>query len=308
MRLSRTLAAAALIAVMLPSEGSAQIRASEPSTVTQTIDGTVFTIDYYRPRTRDRSPLFGKDAVVWEDPWTPGANWATTLSFQNPITFEGVQVEPGTYSIWMDMSEDEFLPETLILDPGERLFHTTPPEERAEQIRFPIEREEAPFVDVLTWGFEELRTDGGTLALRWGTMRMAFDIKVEPSMRVTVTQEEAAPIEGTWDFVVMGPGGQMADPIHTVITLGDDEHLHLDFQGITGDPMGPGTGPWMEELDMWLLPFAERIFAPSEAYDGVLWEVWEGMFFEFNLVDGRSTEFELRGPDDEVMARGTRKD
>ena len=100
----------------------------------------------------------------------------------------------------------------------------------------------------------------------------------------------------------------MADPIHTVITRGDDEHLHLDFQGITGDPMGPGTGPWMEELDMWLLPFAERIFAPSEAYDGVLWEVWEGMFFEFNLVDGKSTELELRGPDDEVMARGTRKD
>jgi hypothetical protein len=284
----------------------AQIRASEPSTVTQTIDGTEFTIDYYRPRARGRSPLWGHDAVIWEHTWTPGANWATTLEFQKPIQFEGVSLEPGKYSLWMEMSEEEFLPETLILDPGPRLFHTTPPQPRDEQIRVPVKNviSDAPHTEILTWGFDEISSTGGTLALRWGTVRVPFEVRVESSMRLTVTEEEAAPVLGTFEMQMQAPDGQMSPPFSIMFSLGEDQHLHGDIEGMR-DP-SDGSGEWFNNLDMWLLPMAHRIFAPSEAYDGVLWEVWNGYYFEFELTEDKADSFQLRGPEDVVAGGGQR--
>ena len=75
----------------------------------QTIDGTQFRIDYYRPRARGRTPLFGgSEAVVWEPVWTPGANWATKMSFQKPIEFQGVPIEPGIYFVPAILHTDQF--------------------------------------------------------------------------------------------------------------------------------------------------------------------------------------------------------
>jgi hypothetical protein len=301
--LSLLLAAVGLTALVAPSE--AQIRASEPSTVTQAIDGTVITIDYFRPRARGRSPLFGHDSVVWEHVWTPGANWATTISFENPIEFEGVPLEPGTYGIWMVMSEDEFLPEELLLDPERRNFHTDPPAPAEGQIHLPLTRTEAPFTEVLTWGFEDIRSDGGTLALRWGTLRIAFDVKVEPSMRQTVTEEEAEPIVGSYEMTLMGPNGEPSAPFSFTISMAEDGTLRGDMDGVdTGQP----ADEFFNTLDMMLLPFAEGVFAPGEVYDGELREVWAGWFFEFDVDEEHATAFQLRGPEDEVMAEGNYRD
>ncbi|HEX9484759.1 MAG TPA: DUF2911 domain-containing protein, partial [Gemmatimonadaceae bacterium] len=67
----------------------AQIRASEPATFTQTIDGTKITMQYSRPRARGRETLFGSsDVVRWNEVWTPGANYATTLEVSKPVKLE----------------------------------------------------------------------------------------------------------------------------------------------------------------------------------------------------------------------------
>lgn len=42
-----------------PSMTAAQMLASEPATVTQTIDGTVISIEYSRPSLRGRPELWG---------------------------------------------------------------------------------------------------------------------------------------------------------------------------------------------------------------------------------------------------------
>lgn len=302
----RALATLALFAVLLPAgDLQGQIRASERSVVSQDIDGTTVTIEYYRPRTRGRSPLFGHDAVVWENPWTPGANWSTSIAFEKPITLNGVALEPGDYSIWFTMSEAEFMPEELILDPDPRLFHTMPPAPSDEQIRMPLTLDEGDFRDVLTWDFEAMRSDGATLALRWGTMRIPFEIGVEPSMRQTVTPEEAAPVVGRYEMVMQAPPGQGESPTVTFEIRFDDESRTLrgDLEGFPGP-----DGEWFNALDMMLLPFADRVFAPGEVYDGELWEVWPDTFFEFEVADGPSPTFEMRGEGDVIMARGRRVD
>lgn len=290
-----------------PAPAEAQIRASEPSTVIQTIDGTEFRIDYFRPRTRGRSPLFGPDAVVWEHVWTPGANWATRISFQKPITFEGVEVPAGTYSVWMEMDED-MMPKEFFLEPDTLIFHTMGPARADDQIRFPVEMEnDAAFREVLTWDFEDIHSTGGTLALRWGTHRFAFDIEVEPSLVYTTTPEQAAMTLGRFEAHFLGPDGQ-ASPTFTIdFARTDDGVLHADFEGVPAQT-GEGEDEWFNSLDMWLIPTGgEGWFLPGEAYDGVLWETWAGSFFEFDLDDdGASDSFVLRDEFDEVFMRGQR--
>ena len=83
-----------VLTVLTAPTVQAQIRASERATLSQTIDGTVISLDYARPRLRGRSPIFGK-VVKWGELWTPGANWATTLEASKPIALGGQAVAKG---------------------------------------------------------------------------------------------------------------------------------------------------------------------------------------------------------------------
>jgi hypothetical protein len=300
---SLLLGATALLAVAPSAQG--QIRASEPASFSQTIDGTTFRIDYYRPRTRGRTPLFGHESVVWEHVWTPGANWATKLSFQKPIEIDGVAVPPGIYSLWFEMDEENFLPHEFFLEPDTLIFHTMGPARADDQIRFPVTLEnDVPFREVLTWDFEDIQSTGGTLALRWGTHRIAFDIKVEPSMRATTTEEEAALALGEFEASFIGPDGQ-SPPFSITLFRGEDGILHADWEGVPAMP--DGSEEFFNSLDMWLLPGgADGWFVPGEAYDDVLRETWAGYFFEFDPADGPSPSFLIRDDLDRVFIRAKR--
>ncbi len=281
----------ALLTGLSAESSDAQIRGSEPGMMQQTIDGTVFTVEYYRPRARGRAPLFGHDAVVWEPTWTPGANWATTFEFQKDITLDGHDIPAGKYGVWMDMSEAGFLPETLILEPEVLLFHTTPPERNDAQIRMPITRSEGPFREVLTWEFEGIASTGGVLALRWGTMRMAFEVGVQPGMRMTVTEEEGRPASGVY-HLSPPPGAPpmpagMSAPSFT-ITMHEDGTLWGDMEGIPGP-----DGEFMNSVALRLLPFADGIFKPAEYYNDAVQEVWEA-FLELNFQSGVASGFVIR--------------
>jgi DUF2911 family protein len=74
--------------LLLPAPVAAQVRASEPASISQTVDGTKLTVTYSRPRARARDSLFGK-VVTWGEVWTPGANLATTLELSKNAKLEG---------------------------------------------------------------------------------------------------------------------------------------------------------------------------------------------------------------------------
>ena len=307
-----TLALLALGALVVPSErAAAQIMLSEPASVMQQIDGTRITLEYYRPRARGRSPLFGQDAVVWEKVWTPGANWSTKLSFEKPITLNGVDIPPGTWSVWMEMSEDEFVPETFILDPEPVIFHTQGPPEREGQIRMPVSLQEADgFTEVLTWNFTDVRNDGATLAMHWGDRKAEFDIGVEPSMSLTATAEQARPVVGMYD-IAFGPGmapppgappmPEMPDMTLEISWESDTGWLKADMEGTPDD--------FMNMVDLRLMPFAEGIFMPTEFWEEGVYNAWEA-FVEFEYDgDGAVTGFLIRDAiTDEVIFEGRRSD
>jgi Protein of unknown function (DUF2911) len=285
----RLLVSAAIAHLVIAHTALAQVRPSERGTLAQTIDGTKITIDYARPRGRSRDPLFGnKDVVQWNEVWTPGANDATTLAISAPMKLDGHAIAKGTYSVWMVVRQTGDW--TFVLDPRTTLWHTAHPDSNATQIRFPIHTTEAPYLDVVTWSIPELRNEGGTLVMQWGKTKVAMRLDVEPSAVATLTQAEAEPYVGTWEFAPTGSS--------------KSEELRITYE----NHMLKGFMPSDNET-MVLVRIAPDWFATASLDDkGEIWQVNRpGMVYEFARSNGRVVSCELRDSKDKLTSSGKRK-
>jgi hypothetical protein len=79
---------------------------SPKETVKGTVGGANVEIVYCRPSARGRKMLGGKE--VYGQVWRTGANEATTISFDRPVTIEGQSLAAGTYSLWTIPNENEW--------------------------------------------------------------------------------------------------------------------------------------------------------------------------------------------------------
>ena len=273
---------------------SAQIRASELGSMSQTIDGTRIAMQYYRPRARGRDTLFGKNDLSWGDLWTPGANWATTLEPSKAIKLNSVNVPKGKYSMWMKLHSANAW--TLVLDPDFHRYHEDRPDSNAKQIRIPVSVTTAPFTDVLTWSMPEMRIDGGTLEFRWERARAALSVDVTPSLVMTMPASEAAAYTGVYTYTKLD-NGKPGKTITLTITH-EDNTLKGQY-----DP----DDPYFKKFA--LVRIAPNWFAPG-IYDktGKIYEVLRpDETWEFTRKAGKVGSFVVRGEDDEVFARAVRK-
>jgi hypothetical protein len=277
-----------VLSVPVAQPVSGQVRASESALVAQTVDGTRLTVEYYRPRARNRDSLFGK-VVTWGEVWTPGANWATTLETSKDVTVNDKPVPAGKYSVWFVVRKSG--PWTVVLDPRNHLFHMAHPDSNANQIRFDVRPETAPFSEPLTWSFREVRVDGATLALEWGTVRVPLDITVKSSVTLTTAAEAATPYLGDWSFVWVGPDSAKK------------LKLHVTYEN--GSLMGRwDPAPYPEWERFYLISESPRSFFPGFMVAGKLYEIERDMIFGFKPENGRATELLLHGANNEVMATG----
>ena len=300
--------AAALAALSLPSPGHAQLMASEPASVSQTVDGTKITVEYSRPRARGRRGLFGTRIHAGEV-WTPGANAATTLALSKDATIEGRPVPKGKYSVWIVTAPAQW---ELVLDPDTARWHTMGPGARAEQVRLPIGREARPFMEVLTWWFPDVGSTGMTLAMQWDTVYVPLRIGVPASFSRTVSGDVARRIVGRYRMVsepMPGPppgdsaaGGReeerpASDVEFTVRYEGNELRAVMDpplfrtESGYTDWILVPGKGGWYK---------LGRFDA------GELVELADFVAVHFDTEGERAKGFEVRAGNDNVMARGTR--
>ncbi len=291
----RSLGLAVLCAFSAPSAVNAQVKASEPASVSQTVDGTKLTIEYSRPRARGRDTLFGK-VVPWGEVWTPGANWATTLEVDKDITIEGRPLAKGKYSLWMQVQPGDW---TMVIDTTDKLFHMQHPKEDPSQLRWTFTPGTGAFTDVLSWEFDRVRVDGTTLVMRWGTVRVPLEVRVQPSYTLAFDGAKAGPYLGSWEIRPEPGMGPDTSPARVAIA-------HRDGRLVgTLDP--PMFG--MEEYrTMVLIPKRDGWFVPAWMHGGEVYEIWDDTLFEFDVKEGRATTFTIRGPRDEVYGRGARTD
>jgi hypothetical protein len=270
---------------------SAQIRASEPALVAQTIDGTKLTVEYSRPRARTRDSLFGR-VVTWGEVWTPGANMATTLEVSKDVKVNGLALAKGKYSVWLVVRASG--PWTAVFDPRPKLFHTQHPDSAANQIRFPVTPAAGSFTEALTWSFSDIRRDAVALVMGWGTVRVPLEIEVTPSLKLTYPAEQSGPYLGTYSFAWTG-GPEASKAIKLFVT-----HENGYLMG-RWDP-----APFPEWDRFYLITVGADQFVPGFLDKGALYDVERGMVFHFSQLGGRAAGFEVKADDAGVIASGKR--
>ena len=175
---------------------SAQVLASEFSKVSQTVDGTVISVEYYRPSKRGRE-IFG-NIVAWDIPWTPGANWATTLEVSKDVLFNRQPLPKGKYSIWVVPRKSRDW--EVSLSRLHRTYHLWPAPPESEQLRVIVKPQRGRDVDVLSWSFPTIMRDAATLRLEWTDIALSFHLSVIPSRVVDLTADEKLAVLGSWDM------------------------------------------------------------------------------------------------------------
>ena len=265
-----------------------QIRASERGASIQTIDGTTVTIDYGRPQVRGRTNLYGGE-IPWGKKWTPGANWATTIEVNNPITINGHALDRGKYSIWFEVKQSNW---QVIIDPEHRRFHLSGPSNDPGSVTFAVTPETIDHTEILTWDFTRITPTGATLRFAWADRGVDFAIAVEPSMPLTVANEMAETFVGTYQMTMepAAGGGQSTIELSYV-----DGHLVADWPGF--------PNPHLHHN--WWIYRGAGMFSPAMLQNDQLFDIVTDVIFEFPSEDDPST-LEVRGPGDVLLGTGRR--
>ena len=263
---------------LLAPRTEAQIRASERGSVSQTVDGTVVTVDYGRVQARGRDSLFGK-VVTRDEVWTPGANAATTLQVSRGVTVGGKSLPAGKYSIWL--VSDPAAPWTLFFHRNAGLFHTQHPKPADMALAVPVPHTTTgEHVEVLTFDFPRVSTTGTELRMRWGATTVPVEIGVTPNMpQVAMTPEQLAPYLGSYGVTFATPTGGRSPEMKFVIV-----NAKGAMRGVMDQP-----GEAME-IEYFPTDTPHR-FMPAFLKDGKVFDVELSTPTDFQVVNGRASGF-----------------
>lgn len=157
------------------------------------LGGKWIEVSYGGPIKRSRDlwgsgKSYGKRLAAGAPVWRAGADVSTYLMTQVPLVINGKTVEPGGYSLFIDLQPDHW---TLIVsawqpqrvfNPGNReqlwgAFRYTPDR---DVVRAPMTLSTLPFsMDQLTWSFLDMSDVGGRLALMWDRQMAAVSFAVD---------------------------------------------------------------------------------------------------------------------------------
>ena len=146
------------------------------------LGGQWIDVYYGRPLKRGRD-LFGPPdwAEMLNDGapvWRAGANQSTRLVTEAALTIAGTRVEPGEYTLFIDLSDEvwTFIVSTWPAQDNydyenrEALFGAFEYTDDRDVLRTPMELETLPIAfDQLSWQFLDMTASGGRLALIWDT-------------------------------------------------------------------------------------------------------------------------------------------
>lgn len=275
----RSVAIVSLVSTVLavPCAG-AQIRASERGSVSQTVDGTVITVDYGRPQARGRDSLFGR-VVTRDEVWTPGANGATTFQVSRDVTVGGKPLPAGKYSLWL--VSDPASEWVLYFHKNAALFHTAHPKPADMALAVPVPHTTTgEHVEVLSFDFPKVSPMHAELRLRWGTTTVPIDIGIMPSApRIALSAEQLAPYLGTYLVTFTNGNGKRSPEMNLAIV-----NAKGALRGILDQPKG-------EPVEMEYLPTdTPHRFMPAFLKDGKIYDV-EVAPVEFEVANGRATGF-----------------
>lgn len=156
--------------LMGASPEEAQQRVSPHSRVSFSYDGGEGLLCYGAPSARDRE-IMG-DLVPYGQPWRMGADEPTTIHLSAPASVGGVELEPGSYSIYGVPGEETW--EILINTNWQRWGIPINADVRASEIgSFTVTPASTDsFVETLRYSFED-----GEIVMEWENTRLGFPVE-----------------------------------------------------------------------------------------------------------------------------------
>jgi Protein of unknown function (DUF2911) len=155
--------------------------------------GKWIELSYSRPMLRGRTDIFGKAADYGKAVnagatlWRAGANVTTTLKTEVPLEIGGKRLEPGEYSMFVDLKEPGW---TLVISNQPRQEKYDPKEKaktwgaynydpKFDLVRVPMTMVKPAFsVDQFTIAFVDVTDQGGKLAMAWEKTGAVVPFKV----------------------------------------------------------------------------------------------------------------------------------
>jgi hypothetical protein len=236
---------------------------------------------------------------------------ATTLELSKDIQINGHPVPKGKYSVWMQVNRGDWV---FMLDTNATRFHTVRPRKEKVMLQFAIKPEQREKMDVLTWWFPQVRSDGAVLAMQWDKSYVPLNIKVTSTYPRTVSADAARPLTGRYEMRWAPPPPDTTTPRDTV---SHDEHgsegggappamtLEITYdRGSLWSTVKPSPFPGYDT--MVLLPIKADWFIPAWWKNGEMYDASDEMVMEFKIENGRATGFEMRSKDDELIATAVR--
>jgi hypothetical protein len=159
-----------LLFMLATSTSFSQEKPKSPKeTVKGIVGGVNVEIVYSRPSARGRKMLGGKEA--YGEVWRTGANEATTIKFDRPVTIEGKTLEAGTYSLWTVPNEKEW---DIIFNKKTGHWGTEYEKYKDQDVlRVSVKAGKTPaFVETFT-----ISTDKDQVNLQWEDTAVSFKVK-----------------------------------------------------------------------------------------------------------------------------------
>jgi hypothetical protein len=161
--------------------------ASQQATVTQRVGLTDITLKYFRPSLKGRK-MFG-ETLPFGSAWRTGANNATTLTFKEEVTVEGIKVPAGEYALYTIPGATEW---TVVLNKNTKLGGSTHQYKVEDDVaRFKVKpTKTATTTETLTINFADLTTSTANLEIVWENTAAKFKIASEVDSKVMAQIQE----------------------------------------------------------------------------------------------------------------------
>ena len=183
-------------------------RVSPAMKVTGTIGLTRVTIDYSSPGVKGRE-IWGKlvpyGLTTFQfgtgkpAPWRAGANENTVITFSDDVKVNGKDLAAGSYGLHMITGKDEW---TIIFSKNYTSWGSFFYDPGEDALRIKVKPENVPFMEWLTYGFENFKENSADVFLHWEKLKVTFKIEVDNDR--LVMQSIKNQLRSTAGFTWMG--------------------------------------------------------------------------------------------------------
>lgn len=161
------------LAVIFAVAGIAQDkskRPSPPAQVSETINGTMVTIDYSQPSMKGR-PFGSKEFIPYGEVWRNGANEATWIEVSNDVMINGKTLPKGKYSFFVVPGASEW---TLIFNSVWDQWGAYNYDASKDALRVTASSQSS---GTSTEKYTIMLAADGSASLNWGDFKVGFTIK-----------------------------------------------------------------------------------------------------------------------------------